>query len=124
MKELISTTNAPAAIGPYSQGVKVDNFIFTSGQLPINMATGELESEIKAATKASLDNCKAILESKGASMKDVIKTLVFISDMNNFADMNEVYATFFPENPPARSCVQVARLPKDAVVEIEVIAKI
>lgn len=122
MKELISTTNAPAAIGPYSQGVQVGNLIFTSGQLPINMTTGQMECEIQAATKSSLENCKAIIESRGASMKNAIKTVVFISDMNNFAAMNEVYAEYFPENPPARSCVQVARLPKDAVVEIEVIA--
>lgn len=121
-KEVISTTKAPSAIGPYSQGIKAGNMIFTSGQLPIDMATGELATDIKAATKASLENCKAILEEKGASMKDVFKTVVFLSDMNNFAAMNEVYAEFFTENYPARSCVQVARLPKDALVEIEVVA--
>lgn len=122
MKEIIATSSAPAAIGPYSQGVKVGNKIYTSGQLPINMSTGELEAEIKAATKASLDNCKAILESKGAKMSDVFKTVVFLSDMNNFSQMNEVYETYFTGEAPARSCVQVAKLPKDALVEIEVIA--
>ena len=122
MKEIIQTTNAPAAIGPYSQGVKVGNKVYTSGQLPINMSTGELEVEIKAATKASLENCKAILESKGAKMSDVYKTVVFLSDMNNFSEMNEVYETYFTGEAPARSCVEVARLPKDALVEIEVIA--
>lgn len=123
-KEIISTQNAPSAIGPYSQGVKAGNMIFTSGQLPIDMATGELATDIKSATKASLENCKAILEAKGATMSDVFKTVVFLSDMNNFAAMNEVYAEYFTENYPARSCVQVARLPKDALVEIEVIATI
>lgn len=122
MKEIIQTTNAPAAIGPYSQGVKVGNKVYTSGQLPINMSTGKLEEEIKAATKASLDNCKAILESKGAKMSDVFKTVVFLSDMNNFSEMNEVYETYFTGEAPARSCVEVARLPKDALVEIEVVA--
>lgn len=122
MKEIIQITNAPAAIGPYSQGVKVGNKIYTSGQLPINMYTGELEREIKAATKASLDNCKAILESKGAKMSDVFKTVIFLSDMDNFSEMNQVYETYFTGEAPARSCVEVARLPKDALVEIEVIA--
>ncbi|WP_297134816.1 RidA family protein [Terrisporobacter sp.] len=122
MKEIIETSSAPAAIGPYSQGVKVGNKIYTSGQLPINMSTGELEVEIKAATKASLDNCKAILESRGAKMSDVFKTVVFLSDMNNFSQMNEVYETYFTGEAPARSCVQVAKLPKEALVEIEVIA--
>ena len=123
-KEILFTEKAPAAIGPYSQAVQLGNIIFTSGQLPIDMSTGELATDIKSATKASLENCKAIIESKGASMKDVIKTVVFLSDMNNFAEMNEVYSQYFTENFPARSCVQVARLPKDALVEIEVIAAI
>ena len=96
--------------------------IFTSGQIPLNPATGEMVTEIAAATKQSLENVKAILEVEGATMDNVIKTTVFLSDMNNFVAMNEVYATYFPQNPPARSAVEVARLPKDAVVEIEVIA--
>lgn len=121
-KQTLSTQNAPAAIGPYSQAVKVGNLIFTSGQLPINTQSGELVADIEGATKQSLDNVKAILESAGSSMDKVVKTVVFLKDMNDFVAMNAVYATYFPSNPPARSAVQVARLPKDAVVEIEAIA--
>ncbi|MBL4935895.1 RidA family protein [Clostridium sp. YIM B02515] len=121
-KKIISTKNAPGAIGPYSQAIKAGNFVYTSGQLPVNPATGELVSDIKEATAQSLENVKAILEEAGTSLNKVVKTLVFISDMNDFAAMNEVYAKYFTENPPARSCVEVARLPKDAKVEIEVIA--
>lgn len=121
MKNVV-TSKAPAAIGPYSQGIDIGNLVFTSGQLPLNMETGEMETEVKAATKASLSNVKAILAEAGLSMDDVIKTTVFISDMNNFAAMNEVYATFFGETAPARSCVEVARLPKDVLVEIEAVA--
>lgn len=121
-KQTLSTQNAPAAIGPYSQGVKVGNLIFTSGQLPMNPQSGELVADIEGATKQSLDNVKAILESSGSSMDKVVKTVVFLRDMNDFAAMNAVYATYFPSNPPARSAVQVARLPKDAIVEIEAIA--
>ncbi|WP_300379479.1 RidA family protein [Clostridium sp.] len=123
-KEIISTTNAPAAIGPYSQGIKIGDLVFTSGQLPVNPATGELVSEIKAATKQSLENVKAVLEQAGSSLDKVIKVTVFVSDMNNFAQVNEVYAEYFKENAPARSCVEVARLPKDALVEIEAIASL
>lgn len=121
MKSIV-TSKAPAAIGPYSQGKDIGNLVFTSGQLPINMETGNMETEIKAATKASLENVKAILEEAGLTMSDIVKTTVFISDMENFGQMNEVYATFFGESAPARSCVQVARLPKDALVEIEAVA--
>lgn len=125
MSQVIATGNAPAAIGPYSQGIKAGNLIITSGQLPIDPATGAFPEDIKAQTKQSLTNCKAILEEAGASMDNVIKTTVFLSDMNNFGDMNEVYATFFKEgNYPARSAVEVARLPKDALVEIECIASV
>ena len=121
-KKVIATEKAPGAIGPYSQAMRIGNMIFTSGQIPLNPATGEMVTEIAAATKQSLENVKAILEVEGATMENVIKTTVFLSDMNNFVAMNEVYATYFPQNPPARSAVEVARLPKDAVVEIEVIA--
>ena len=121
-KQTVSTQNAPAAIGPYSQGVKVENLIFTSGQLPINPQSGELVADIEGATKQSLDNVKAILESAGSSMDKIVKTVVFLRDMNDFVTMNAVYATYFPSNPPARSAVQVARLPKDAILEIEAIA--
>jgi 2-iminobutanoate/2-iminopropanoate deaminase len=122
MKQVISTKGAPGAIGPYSQAIKAGNFVYTSGQLPINPASGELVDEIKKATEQSLENVKAILEEAGTSLDKVIKTVVFLRDMNDFAAMNEVYRTYFKENAPARSCVQVAKLPKDAVVEIEVIA--
>lgn len=122
MKQVLETKNAPGAIGPYSQGMSFGNMVITSGQLPLNPATGELETEIKAATKQSLENCKAIIESAGSSMDKVVKTTVFLRDMNDFAQMNEVYATYFQNEPPARSAVQVARLPKDAIIEIEVIA--
>ena len=121
-KKVIATEKAPGAIGPYSQAMRIGNMIFTSGQIPLNPATGEMVTEIAAATRQSLENVKAILEVEGATMDNVIKTTVFLSDMNNFVAMNEVYATYFPQNPPARSAVEVARLPKDAVVEIEVIA--
>jgi 2-iminobutanoate/2-iminopropanoate deaminase len=122
-KHIISTTNAPAAIGPYSQAVKVGNLLYTSGQLPINAATGEfINDDIKKATAQSLDNVKAILEEAGTTLDKVVKTLVFLKDMNDFASMNEVYSQYFSTNPPARSCVQAGKLPKDAVIEIEVIA--
>lgn len=121
-KQTVNTQNAPAAIGPYSQAVKAGNLVFTSGQLPLNPQSGELVSDIEGATKQSLDNIKAILESVGSSMDKIVKTVVFLKDMNDFVAMNAVYATYFPSNPPARSAVQVARLPKDAVVEIEAIA--
>ena len=121
-KQILNTQNAPAAIGPYSQAVKVGNLIFTSGQLPINTQSGELVADIEGATKQSLDNVKAILESSGVSMDKVVKTVVYLRDMNDFVAMNAVYATYFPSNPPARSAVEVARLPKDAIVEIEAIA--
>lgn len=122
MKQVVSTTGAPGAIGPYSQAVKVGNLVYTSGQLPLDPVSGELIAEIRKATERSLENVKAILEAAGTSMNTVVKTVVFLKDMNDFAAMNEVYGTYFKENPPARSCVQVAKLPKDAVVEIEVIA--
>ena len=122
MKTVISTDKAPAAIGPYSQGMKVGNLIITSGQIGVDPATGAFPEGIEAQTRQSLTNCKNVLEAAGATLNDVIKTTVFLSDMNNFAAMNGVYATFFEGAPPARSAVQVARLPKDAMVEIECIA--
>ena len=123
MKNVISTANAPAAIGPYSQAIDLGNMVITSGQLPLDPATGAFPEGIQAQTKQSLTNVKAILEAAGLSMDSVVKTTVFLSDMNNFGAMNEVYATFFTEGSyPARSAVEVARLPKDALVEIEVIA--
>lgn len=123
MKTIVNTSKAPAAIGPYAQAVKTSGLVITSGQLPIDPATGAFPEGIQAQTRQSLTNVKAILEEAGLSMDAVLKTTVFLSDMNNFAAMNEVYATFFTEGSfPARSAVEVARLPKDALVEIEVIA--
>lgn len=121
-REVINTKNAPGAIGPYSQGIIVGDFVYTSGQIPINPATGVMETDIKVATKQSMENVKAILEAAGTSLENVVKTSIFLKDLNDFAAVNEVYGTYFTENPPARSCVQVAKLPKDAVIEIEVIA--
>ena len=120
----VSTEKAPAAIGPYSQGIRAGNLIITSGQLPADPATGAFPEGIEAQTKQSLENCKSVLEAAGASLANVIKTTVFLSDMNNFAAMNGVYATYFEGAFPARSAVQAARLPKDALVEIECIAVI
>ena len=123
MKTIINTSNAPAAIGPYSQAIDLGNLVITSGQLPLDPTTGAFPEGIEAQTRQSLTNVKAILAEAGLGMDRVIKTTVFLSDMNNFAAMNEVYATFFGEGGfPARSAVEVARLPKDALVEIEVIA--
>ncbi len=124
MKKAISTTKAPAAIGPYSQAIQVGNLVYTSGQLPIDPATGQFpEGGIKEQTRQSLTNIKAILEEAGLTMESVIKTTVFMADMNDFADMNSVYAEFFTESYPARSAVAVKTLPKNAMVEIEVIAE-
>lgn len=123
MKKVIHTELAPAAIGPYSQAIAVDGLLFTSGQLPLNPETGVFPEGITEQTRQSLNNVKAILAESGIGMDRVIKTTVFLSDMENFGAMNEVYGTFFQESSyPARSAVQVARLPKDALVEIEVIA--
>ena len=123
MKKVISTTKAPAAIGPYSQAIKVGNLVYTSGQIPIDPATGVfVAGGIKEQTRQSLLNVKNILEEAGLTMSDVVKTTVFMADMNDFADMNAVYAEFFAEPYPARSAVAVKTLPKGALVEIEVIA--
>ena len=123
MKEIISTPNAPAAIGPYSQAIKAGNLLFISGQVPLDPATGEVvEGDITVQTHRVLDNVKAILAEAGADFSNVVKTTVFLKDMNDFVPMNRVYAEYYPENCPARSAVQVARLPKDVSVEIETIA--
>jgi 2-iminobutanoate/2-iminopropanoate deaminase len=125
MKKIISTTKAPSAIGPYSQAIQVGKLIYTSGQIPINPATGSfVEGGIKEQTRQSLLNVKAILEEAGLTMCNVVKTTVFMADMNDFADMNAVYAEFFTEPYPARSAVAVKTLPKGALVEIEVVAGI
>jgi len=125
MMEVINTNNAPAAIGPYSQAMKVDNLLFISGQLPMDPNTMEVVSgTIKDQTVKVIENLMAILEEAGLTLNNVAKTTVFIKDMNDFADINEVYASYFVENKPARACVEVARLPKDVGVEIEAIAVI
>ncbi|MDY2737964.1 RidA family protein [Intestinibacter sp.] len=121
--EVIHTNNAPAAIGPYSQAIKAGNLLFVSGQVPFVPATGEIvEGDVKAQTAQSLKNLQAILKEAGADFSNVVKTTVFIKDMNEFAQVNEVYAEYFGDNKPARACVEVARLPKDVKVEIELIA--
>ena len=125
MKQVIHTDSAPAAIGPYSQAIQIGDLLFVSGQVPIDPSTGAIvEGDIKAQTQQSLNNLKAILNAAGTNMGAVVKTTVFLADMNDFAAMNEVYAQFFQEPFPARSAVQVARLPKDAKVEIEAIAQL
>ena len=127
MKEQIKTNNAPAAIGPYSQGVgvKEGRFIFVSGQIPVDPQTGQMPEGIKGQTRQSILNIKAVLEAAGSRLGNVVKTTVYLKDMNDFAAINEVYAELFAgDTYPARSTVEVARLPKDALVEIEAIAVI
>ena len=120
MKKAIATNNAPAAIGPYAQGIDTGSFVFTSGQIPINPQTGEIPEGIVEQTKQSLNNVKAILEEAGLNMNNVVKATVFLKNMNDFTEMNKVYESFFTDYP-ARSAVEVARLPKDVLVEVEVI---
>lgn len=125
MKKVISTDLAPKAIGPYSQGIMVGDLIFLSGQIPVDPATGEIvtgEEQIVAQTHQSMKNVRSILESQGLNFNNVVKTTVFITDMNDFPKVNEVYAQYLGETYPARSCVQVAKLPKGALIEVEVIA--
>ena len=122
-KQVVVAENAPKAIGPYSAGIKIGNFVYTAGQLGIDPATGDfVEGGVEAETRQALQNLKAVLEAAGTSLENVIKTTVFLRDMNDFAAMNGVYAQFFTANYPARSAVQVARLPKDGAVEIEAVA--
>ncbi|CAH1214078.1 2-iminobutanoate/2-iminopropanoate deaminase [Paenibacillus auburnensis] len=122
-KKQIATTQAPGAIGPYSQAIAAGNWVYTSGQLGLNPETGELAEGVQEQARQSLNNVKAILEEAGASMDQVVKTTVYLKDMNDFAAVNEVYSTFFTEPYPARSAVEVARLPKDGLVEIEAVAR-
>lgn len=123
MKETVSTENAPGAIGPYSQAVKVGDFVFCSGQIPIDPQTGDfVSSDVAEQTEQVLKNLTAVLEAAGSSLKNVVKTTVFLADMNDFAAMNEIYARYFNDNKPARATVQAARLPRDARVEIDCIA--
>jgi 2-iminobutanoate/2-iminopropanoate deaminase len=123
MSETVSTEKAPGAIGPYSQAIKAGNMVFCSGQIPIDPATGEFVSEdVSEQTEQVFKNLRAVLEAAGATLENVVKTTVFLADMNEFAAMNEVYARHFTDHKPARATVQAARLPKDARVEIECIA--
>jgi len=125
MKETISTESAPGAIGPYSQAVKAGGFVFCSGQIPIDPKTGNFVSDdVAEQTEQVLKNLSAVLEAAGTTLNNVIKTTVFVADMNDFAVMNEVYARYFSDNKPARATVQAARLPRDARVEIECVAVI
>ncbi len=125
MREAVSTEKAPKAIGPYSQAVKANGFIFVSGQLPINPATGQLVAgTIEEQTEQALRNVQAILEEAGASLDSVVKTTLFVRDMSDLPKINEAYAKFFKNNSPARSTVQAARLPKDAGIEIEAVAAV
>lgn len=123
-KEVIATKNAPGAIGPYSQAIKVNGFVFASGQLGLAPATGEFaEGGIEEQTRQSLTNVKSVLEAAGSGLEKVVKTTVFLKDIKDFAAMNKVYSEFFKTDCPARSAVQIAALPKDGLVEIEVIAE-
>ena len=123
MKEIVSTDNAPGAIGPYSQAIKANGMVFCSGQIPIDPSTGEFVSEdVTEQTDQVLKNLSEVLKAAGSSLDQVVKTTVFLADMNDFVQMNEVYGRYFSGNKPARATVQAARLPKDARVEIECIA--
>ena len=121
-RAIVQTGKAPAAVGPYAQGVAAAGLVFCSGQLPIDPASGTVPDGVEAQTRQALANLGAVLEAGGASLASVVKTTVFLKDMNQFAAMNAVYATFFPNGPPARSTVEVARLPRDVLVEVEAIA--
>ena len=124
MKKTLSTPDAPAAIGPYSQAIRSSNFIFCSGQIPLDPKSGQMVSEeIDAQTRRVLDNISALLKAEGLSLSDVVKTTIFLTDLGNFQTVNEIYGSYFSNQPPARSTVQVSALPKGAKVEIEVIAQ-
>ena len=122
MKKVISTTNAPAAIGPYSQAIEVNGMVFASGQIPVNPATGEIPEGIEAQAEQVMKNVKNLLEAAGTSVDQVVKTSVFIKNMDDFATINGIYAKYFVKDCPARSCVEIARLPKDVLLEMEAIA--
>lgn len=122
MKKIISTDKAPAAIGPYSQAIEVNGMIFTSGVIPVNPATGEIPEGIEAQSDQAIGNLAALLKESGVSTDDVVKTTVFIKNMDDFGKINEVYSKYFTKDCPTRSCVEVARLPKDVLIEIDSIA--
>ncbi len=122
MKKAISTDKAPAAIGPYSQAIEVNGMVYTSGVIPVNPATGEIPEGVEAQAEQAFSNMKALLAASGTGMEQVVKTTVFIKEMNDFGKINEIYAKYFTGTFPARSCVEVARLPKDVLLEVEAIA--
>lgn len=122
MKKIISTDKAPAAIGPYSQAIEVNGMVYTSGVIPVVPSTGEIPQGVEAQAKQALTNLAQLLEAAGTSMANVVKTTVFIKEMDDFGKINEIYATFFEGAYPARSCVEVARLPKDVLLEVEAVA--
>lgn len=122
MKKAISTDKAPAAIGPYSQAIEVNGMVYTSGVIPVNPATGEIPAGVEAQAEQVFKNMTALLEASGTSMEQVVKTTIFIKEMNDFGKINEIYAKYFTGTFPARSCVEVARLPKDVLLEVEAIA--
>lgn len=121
-KKIISTEKSPAAIGPYNQGIAGGGYLFTSGQLPIHPVTGEVSSTIEEQTTQVLDNLKAIIEAGGSTMENVVKCTVYLQNMNDFAVVNQIYSTYFSINPPARACVEVSKMAKNALVEIDAIA--
>ncbi len=124
-REVIRTDRAPVPVGPYSQAIRVDNSVFTAGQIGLDPATGKLvDGGIQSQTRQVLQNLSAVLEAAGTSLEHVVKTTVFLSDLNDFGEMNEVYAEFFADHPPARSAIQAARLPLDALIEIEAVATV
>lgn len=122
MKKVISTQNAPAAIGPYSQAIEVNGMVYTSGVIPVNPQTGEIPEGAAAQAKQAMTNLSNLLEAAGTSMDNVVKTTVFIKEMDDFGTINDVYKDFFASDYPARSCVEVARLPKDVLLEVEAVA--
>lgn len=121
-KKIVSATKAPGVIGPFNQGIIAGNLLFTSGQLPMHPETGEVPEGIEAQTVQVLENLKAIIEAAGASLHSVVKTTVYLQNLGDFATVNRIYATYFPENAPARACVEVSKMAKDALVEIDAIA--
>lgn len=122
MKQVIQTDKAPAAIGPYSQAIEVNGMVYTSGVIPVAPSTGEIPQGVEAQAKQALENLSNLLQAAGTSMANVVKTTVFIKEMNDFGKINEIYAGFFEGAYPARSCVEVARLPKDVLLEVEAVA--
>jgi len=122
MQKVISTDKAPSAIGPYSQAIEINNMVYTSGAIPVNPATGEIPEGVEAQAIQAFSNLCALVEEAGSKVENIVKTTVFIKEMNDFGKINEIYKTFFKEPYPARSCVEVARLPKDVLLEVEAIA--